>query len=36
MTASADRNRIPLTEFELDELNEDQDFVHQKLIEHLY
>ena len=34
--SSAEKDGIPLTEFELDELNEDSDFVHSKLMEHLY
>jgi hypothetical protein len=33
--ASADLDGVPMTEMELDELNEDSDFVHTKLIESL-
>jgi hypothetical protein len=33
---SAELNGVPMTEMELDELNEDSDFVHTKLIDFLY
>jgi hypothetical protein len=33
---SADMNGIEMTEEELDELNEDREFVHEKLIEYLF
>jgi hypothetical protein len=33
---SADHNGVPLTEIQLDDLNENRDFVHQKLIDYLY
>ena len=34
--ASADINGVEMTEDELNELNENRDFVHEKLIEHLF
>lgn len=34
--ASADYNGEPMTEKQLDELNENSDFVYQKVEEHLY
>ena len=33
---SADLNGVPMTEEELDELNEDGDFVHEKLFDFLF
>ena len=33
---SADMNGIPMSETELDALNENRDFVHEKLMNHLY
>jgi hypothetical protein len=33
---SADLDGVPMTEIELDELNEDRDFVHEKLMDYLY
>lgn len=33
---SADKDGIPMTDEELDDLNEDGDFVHEKLMEYLY
>lgn len=33
---SADINGIPMTEEEIEELNEDGDFVHQAVLDHLF
>lgn len=33
---SAERNGVPLSEDEIDEINDDKDFVHEKLMEYLY
>jgi hypothetical protein len=34
--SSADFDGVSMTEIELDELNEDRDFVHEKLMDYLY
>ncbi len=34
--SSADYDGVPMTEDELDELNEDTDFVYEKVMNHLY
>jgi hypothetical protein len=34
--SSADLNGVPMTEMELTKLNEDSEFVHEKLLEHLF
>jgi hypothetical protein len=33
---SADRNRVPMSEEELEELNEDRNLIHELLQKHLY
>lgn len=33
---SADYNGIPMNEDQLDEINQDSDFIHEELLKHLY